>query len=431
MRTNNHLTVGSPTVRVAMIVVATVLLAVTLAAVGAGAQRLLAADNELVVSPDGSGNYLTISDAVAAAAEGDKILVRPGTYEESVVIDKPVSLRGDGGRDAVTIAFPADGPGVELTAGSEGDPSDPLVTYSVSAGIQLAADGIDLSGFTVSGVQPGVAIAVNEGSASLGDLTITVDRAETEETDDPAQDTRLGLIVADGAAADLRGSTLDADADALEGGTLTVEQSVLTGGGIWGDSESRLVARDNVLTDASIASDGTEATIIGNHLTRGFIGVGGDADGSYAVADNHVDGLRYDVGPGIAITAWDAGTVEITGNTVTDSDTGIKIIFFGGTALIDGNTVQSTRTGISVGGDETTVTNNTIEGSDIIGLEVFNNGPTVRDNSIIGGGTGLHLAMTDAATLSGNTVCDNVTNVRVVSGELPDLSGNEICEDAA
>ena len=41
---NSHLSVGSPTARVAAIMVATVMLALALAATGAGVQQLLAAD---------------------------------------------------------------------------------------------------------------------------------------------------------------------------------------------------------------------------------------------------------------------------------------------------------------------------------------------------------------------------------------------------
>lgn len=426
MRANNQLTVGSPTTRVAMIVVATVMLAVALAAVGAGAQRLLAG-SEIIVSQDGTGDHLTISEAVQAASDGDKILVRPGTYSESIGIDKSIRLRGDGGRDAVTIIFSGDAPGVELSHGSEDDPEDPLVTYSVPAGIQIAADDVELSGLTITGPRSGVAIAVNAGTTRLGDLAISLESADGEEAADPAQDTRIGVLIAGDAVADLSDSTLDVDVLALEGGTATVGRSVLASGGIWGDPGSHLEAHDNVLVDASIGSDGEWAAIVGNSLQRGFISVGGD--GIYHVTNNHIDGLRYDVGPGIAISVWDAGDVDITGNTVTNSDTGIKLLFFGGSALIDGNTLESTRTGISVGGGKTTVSDNVIEAADIIGLEVFNAGPTLTGNSITGSGTGLHLATTGAAAASGNTICDNRVNVRVVSGELPDLTGNAICED--
>ena len=427
MRTSNQLAVGSPTVRVAAIAVATMMLAVALAAVGAGAQRLMAANAQIIVAEDGNGDFRTISEAVAKASDGDRILVRSGTYRESVTIDKAVTLQGEGGRDAVILAFPSDSPGMEFTDGREGDPENPLVTFSVPTGIRLAADDIVLSDMTITGAYPGVAIAVDAGTADLSDLTVALEAADADEDWDPASHTRIALIVAEGADADLRRSTLDADVTALEGGSLTVEQSVLTGGDVSGDPESRLAVHDNVLTDAGIGSDGARAEIDGNQIVRGFIAVGGN--GTYAVTDNHIDDLRYDVGPGIAISAWESGEVEITGNTVTNSDTGIKLIFFGGSAFIDGNTVESTRTGISVGGDKATVSNNTIEGSDIIGLEVYNTGPMLTGNSITGGGTGLHLATTDAATASDNTICDNRTNVRVVSGELPDLSGNDICED--
>lgn len=429
MRTNGQPVVGSPTMRVASLVVATVLLAVALAGVGAGAQRLLAVSPEHVVDANGDGDFLTIAEAVAAASDGDTILVRPGTYEESLSIDKSITLRGDGGRDAVTITLPAGSPGVELTDGAEGDPSDPLVTYTVPAGIRLLADDVTISGLTISGLRPGIAIAVDAGGSSLDELVVTLDGVAEDETGDPAQDTRVAVLVADGATVGLHDSTLDADVWALEGGSVTVERSAFTGGAISGEADSELIATDNVLTDASIWSGGAAGAITGNHLRRGFIAVGGE--GSYRVADNHVDELRYHVGTGVAISIWDAGDVEVTGNTVTNSDTGIKTLFFGGTALIDGNTLQSTRTGISVGGDGTTVSGNTIEGSDIIGLEIFNAGPTLTGNTVTGSGTGLHLASTGAATTSGNTICDNRTNVRVVSGELPDLSGNEICEDAA
>lgn len=426
MRNNNQLTVGSPTARVAMIVIATVMLAVALAAVGAGAQRLLAA-NEIIVAQDGTGDYRTISEAVQAASDGDRILVRPGTYPESVSIDKSIRLRGDGGRDAVSITFSADAPGVKLSAGSENDPEDPLVTFSVPAGIQIDADDVELSGLTIAGPRTGVAVAVNGGRTALDDLAISLESAVADETADPAQDTRIGILVAGDAVADLSDSTLDVDVLALEGANATVGKSVLEDGGLWGDPGSHLEAHDNVLVDASIASEGEWAAIVGNTLQRGFISVGGD--GIYQVTNNHIDDLRYDVGPGVAISAWDAGEVEITGNTVTNSDTGIKVLFFGGSALIDGNTLESTRTGISVGGNKTTVSNNVIEAADIIGLEVFNAGPTLTGNSITGSGTGLHLATSDAVAASGNSICDNAINVRVVSGEMPDLSGNDICED--
>ncbi|MGB0384578.1 MAG: right-handed parallel beta-helix repeat-containing protein [Ardenticatenaceae bacterium] len=49
-----------------------------------------------VVSQRGGGNYKTISEAIQNAAVGSLILVRPGLYAESLVIDKALEISGDG-----------------------------------------------------------------------------------------------------------------------------------------------------------------------------------------------------------------------------------------------------------------------------------------------------------------------------------------------
>jgi parallel beta-helix repeat protein len=51
------------------------------------------------------GNHLTLTEALQAARPGERILVRPGVYQEGIVIDKPVEIIGDGDlRDVVIEA---------------------------------------------------------------------------------------------------------------------------------------------------------------------------------------------------------------------------------------------------------------------------------------------------------------------------------------
>jgi hypothetical protein len=109
MRSNSRTAVGSPTVRVVAIMAATLLLAMLVAGAGMAGQHLLAADDTIVVAQDGSGDYTTISEAVAAAADGNEILVKPDTYAESIEIDKDIKLRGED-RDGVIIEAPEEGP---------------------------------------------------------------------------------------------------------------------------------------------------------------------------------------------------------------------------------------------------------------------------------------------------------------------------------
>ena len=44
----------------------------------------------VVDASPGRGDFATVSAAIAAAKPGDRILVRPGLYEEGLVVDKPL-----------------------------------------------------------------------------------------------------------------------------------------------------------------------------------------------------------------------------------------------------------------------------------------------------------------------------------------------------
>ena len=76
----------------------------------------------------GSGySYTTIGSAVAAASPNDKIVIHPGTYEESVILNKKVELHGTNmnstivnGNGASALIITVDGcriSGLNLTGG--------------------------------------------------------------------------------------------------------------------------------------------------------------------------------------------------------------------------------------------------------------------------------------------------------------------------
>ena len=56
-----------------------------------------------IVSADGSADYVSIGDALAAASEGDEIVIRPGRYREALVVDRTVTIRGDGSRELIVL----------------------------------------------------------------------------------------------------------------------------------------------------------------------------------------------------------------------------------------------------------------------------------------------------------------------------------------
>lgn len=57
----------------------------------------------LVVEPMRRLGYSTIGEAIAAAKPGDRILVRPGFYQEGLVIDKPLEVIGDGDVSKIVV----------------------------------------------------------------------------------------------------------------------------------------------------------------------------------------------------------------------------------------------------------------------------------------------------------------------------------------
>jgi F-box protein 11 len=66
----------------------------------------------------GRGDHTTISEAIRAASPGDRILVRPGLYQEGLVLNKPLEIIGDGARaDIVVQATGADTLSFQTTMG--------------------------------------------------------------------------------------------------------------------------------------------------------------------------------------------------------------------------------------------------------------------------------------------------------------------------
>ena len=84
-------------------------------------------ENTIIVAKDGSGDYTSIQEAIDNATEGDIIRVWEGTYYENVVVNKTVSLIGNGS---------------EVTAiNGSGDDGD-VVTFT--------ADWVNMSGFEIA-----------------------------------------------------------------------------------------------------------------------------------------------------------------------------------------------------------------------------------------------------------------------------------------
>jgi len=58
-----------------------------------------------VVDPLYRGDYTTITEAIEAANPGDRIIVRPGLYQEGLIVEKPLEIIGEGELVSQQVSF--------------------------------------------------------------------------------------------------------------------------------------------------------------------------------------------------------------------------------------------------------------------------------------------------------------------------------------
>jgi len=132
-----------------------ILLAVMLLlSLGAATAKPVAAQNGTINVP---GDYPTIQEAIAAASEGDTIVVAAGSYPENVTVDKSLTLRGaQAGVDArnrsgaETIIEPDEGAGIRI--------------------LTVAGRVVVIDGFTVRNTLHG--ITTPEGGVTAADIRV-------------------------------------------------------------------------------------------------------------------------------------------------------------------------------------------------------------------------------------------------------------------
>ncbi|MFC3959283.1 NosD domain-containing protein [Halovivax cerinus] len=296
----------------------------------------------------------TIQGAVERAPANTTVLVPPGTYTETVEIDRPVTLagegdvtiRGDDNGSVVTITEPDVGVrnvhlagtgnrslGAESLPGDEGDhPDDRSLAFygGTDAGLTAhVADRVSIANVSVETRANGVILRESPG-AVLRNVTVT----EAPDAEDPY----AGLIV-------LRSPGV-------------VEDSTFRGGRdtIYLYRSDGLVFRDNDLGDS----------LLGLHLMH---------TNDALLANNRVD------------TVSETAIYVMTGPT--------------GTAVV-GNEIADAEIGISVGGTASYVARNVVTDADV-GLRILADNSLYEGNVLAGNGVGAHAG----AVLPTNRVIDN------------------------
>jgi hypothetical protein len=138
----------------------------------AGTGTVAAQSADIVVATDGSGNYTTIQTAIDNAVQNDIIEVRPGTYAESVEVDKDVTIVAP---DGASIAPPSGA----VSAVTITDASEPqLENLTITGNNRIGLDARSTTGawtvtdLQITGVDFGITALSSTGEWVVDDTTI-------------------------------------------------------------------------------------------------------------------------------------------------------------------------------------------------------------------------------------------------------------------
>jgi len=349
-------------------------------------QRALVVARTLVVGP---GGYATISLAVEAAREGDTILVRPGRYLESVVVEgKTITIRGDGERDAIVVGW------------------DKGLAFA------MIESRSTLSGITLVGGNPdpeseGAALRVTGGAPLLDGLRVMRGR---------------GIVFEGGAAGKIEHSQIDGNDCGIfvgEGASPRIEENE-----IWA----------NTLCGIEIADTGTHPLVRANRIHDGHApGICVHGGASPQIEKNNVWGND---GPGIQI--GEAATDPLVTANPNHDDHGPSIGFHDrGEARIEENEIWANAyAGIQIGGAETEslVKANLIHDGKTVGILVCNGAsPRIEENEVCSN-TAAEIDVYGAGTdplVRANRLHDGEgSGVVIYDGASPRIEENEVWGNA-
>jgi len=268
---------------------------------------------DITVCGSGCG-HTTIQAAVDAAAAGMVVGIGRGTFEENVVVDKDLTLRGSGA-SATVVDGTFSGPVVHVQGAAKVRIEGVTITrgegvVSEAGDVTLYRDIVTLnSGRRSGGVYSGGKLLVEE-STVVGNISLASG----------------GGIHAAGGTTVIRASTVTGNRSALDGGGMfarggwTVERSTFSGnegrygGAIAGLGDGTLQASTITANRASYGGglyiNDADATVLGGEITRneGDVGAGVYNAGTLALtnatveenlASDHLPAAQYGYGGGL------------------------------------------------------------------------------------------------------------------------------------
>lgn len=243
-----------------------------------------------VVDVNGRGDFTTMRAAIRAAEPGDRISVRPGLYEERLVVDEPLEILGDGPVSKIEIR--AHGTHVLAFEARSGRVSNLTLRQTGGNdchGVEIRRGQLQLDGCDINS-QSAACVAILGGAESLlrrnkihngakSGVLIRDGALGTLEENTITENTTSGVIISTGANVTLRGNKIHGN---MESGIF-----------VYGHASATLLDNDitdNHLVGVSVTTDGS-VVVRGNRINRnGSEAVRVRKGGRAVVEDNDLTG---------------------------------------------------------------------------------------------------------------------------------------------
>jgi parallel beta-helix repeat protein len=285
------------------------------------------------------GDFATVGEAIKAAKPGDRILVRPGLYEESLVVDKPLEIIGDGpvedieirGRDAYVLEFRA-------TIGRVANLTLRQAEANAVRGVVIYQGRLDLEGCDISS-RAGACVYIQGADPRLrrnkihdgkySGVYIYDDGLGTLEDNEITGNGTSGVQIGVGGDPVLRRNQIhDNEQDGVyvrDTGLGTLEDNEISSNGYSGvaiQTAGDPVLRRNQIHDNEdsgvVVSDDGVGTVEDNEITgNGDAGVEITSGGNATVRGNRINRNRSE-----AVWVYDGGKGVIEDNDVTGNTKG-------------------------------------------------------------------------------------------------------------
>ncbi|HXZ41643.1 MAG TPA: right-handed parallel beta-helix repeat-containing protein [Terriglobales bacterium] len=297
-----------------------------------------------VVDAAGQGTHTSIAEAVAQAAPGDRILIRRGVYAESVTVDKPLELVGDGLVEEIIVSLSKDSVvSFQTTIGRISNLTLRQEAYDAATPVVAITQGRLILENCVISANGGSAISVVNGAAPQVSNNKILQNASQPESSSTILIANARILLENN---EITGGKTDFAIVALAGSEPTVRHNRITGGiagiCVFGGG-ARAVVDGNLISEAEVGvdvSDGAEATLTRNRIRQCRSGVNVYDRGRLTAEDNHIIENSWD-----GIEIGERGEAAITRNVIAQNGNfGISALK-GANVSSDANTFQANSKG--------------------------------------------------------------------------------------